>query len=69
MTENKAFNFLLGWALMIVLLSLINRMRLGHVVIYYSLLLAIMLILVTEYKKLAPLLSGIESIGQFNAQG
>ena len=70
MTENNVFNFVLGWGLMIVLLTLINRTRLGHVIIYYSLLLAIMLILVTEYKKLAPLLSGIQSIGSFNsAQG
>lgn len=70
MVENNVFNFVLGWGLMIVLLTLINRTRLGHVIIYYSLLLAIMLILVTEYKKLAPLLSGIQSIGSFNsAQG
>lgn len=70
MSENNVFNFVLGWGLMIVLLTLINRTRLGHVIIYYSLLLAIMLILVTEYKKLAPLLAGIQSIGSFNsAQG
>ncbi len=69
-TENNAFNFLLGWSLMIALLVLVNRTRLGHVIIYYSLLLAILLIIVTEYKKLAPLLTGIQSIGTFNtAQG
>jgi len=68
-TENNVFNFLLGWALMITLLMLINKTRLGHVIIYYSLLLAIMLILVTEYKKLAPLLAGIQSIGSFNQAG
>lgn len=63
------FNFILGWAVMIAILTLINRTRIGHVIIYYSLLLAILLILVTEYKKLAPLVAGIQSIGTFNSQG
>ncbi len=65
--EGNTFQFLAGWLLLIVILSLINKSRVGHVLIYYSLLLIILLILVTEYAQIAPLLSNIQSIGAFNA--
>lgn len=68
-TENNVFLFLLGWAVMIVLLMLINKTRLGHVAIYYGLLLLIFFVIVTEYKQLAPLVSGIQPISQMNAKG
>lgn len=61
-TENNVFLFLLGWAVMIVLLMLMNKTRLGHVLIYYGLLLLIFFVLVTEYQQLAPLVSGLKSI-------
>jgi hypothetical protein len=53
---------------MIGLLTLFNRTRFGHVLIYYSLLLMILLILVSEYAQLTPLLSGIETPAALNAQ-
>jgi hypothetical protein len=68
-TENNVFLFLLGWALMIVLLMLINKSRLGHVLIYYGLLLLIFFVIVTEYQRLAPLISSIQTIGQVNTRG
>jgi hypothetical protein len=68
-TENNVFLFLLGWAVMIVLLMLINKTRLGHVMIYYGLLLLIFFVIVTEYKQLAPLISSIQTIGQVRTQG
>jgi hypothetical protein len=67
--ENNVFLFLLGWAVMIVLLMLINKTRLGHVAIYYGILLLIFFIIVTEYKQLAPLVSGLKTISQINTQG
>lgn len=67
MDESTAtYQFVLGWILIIAVLVLINKTRLGHVIIYYSLLLIILLILVTEYKQLAPLFAGIETIGEYN---
>lgn len=63
----KTFTFVLSWVIAIALLTLLNRTRLGHVVIYYSLILFIFIILVSEYQQIAPLLSGIQSIGQLDA--
>jgi hypothetical protein len=65
-TDNTSsvFNFMVGWGLMIALLTLINKTKLGHVLTYYSLLLFILFILVTQYKKLAPLLINLPTIQQ-----
>ena len=62
------FGFVAGWILLIVILTFVNRTRIGHVLIYYSLLLIILLILVTEYTQIAPLLLNIETVGQFNQE-
>lgn len=66
--ENNVFFFLVSWGVMIALLTLANKSKLGHVLIYYSLLLMILFILVVEYKQIAPLLSGIQSISDLNAK-
>jgi hypothetical protein len=63
---DKTFRFVVSWVLFIALLTLANRSRLGHVIIYYSLLLAILLILVAEYKQITPYLTGIQTIGQLD---
>lgn len=62
--QGSTYAFLAGWVLLIVILMFVNRSRLGHVIIYYSLLLIILFILVTEYQQIAPLIGGIETIGQ-----
>ncbi len=54
--ELPTYKFVASWILIIVILSLANRSRIGHVIIYYTLLLVILFILVTEYRQLAPLL-------------
>jgi hypothetical protein len=64
----STFQFIAGWLLLIVILTFINKSRVGHVIIYYSLLLIILLILVTEYTQLAPLLQGIQTIGELDQQ-
>jgi len=68
MTENAVFNFLVGWFILLLLLTLVNRTRLGHVLIYYSLLLMILFVLVAEYKQITPYLLSLKTLGQFNAQ-
>lgn len=65
-TTTATYNFVLGWILMITILALINKTRLGHVILYYSLLLCIFLVLVVEYKQIAPVLGSIKTIGEFN---
>lgn len=67
MTENAVFNFLVGWFLLLLFLILVNRTRLGHVVIYYSLMLMILLVIVSEYKRITPYLLAVTSLGQFNS--
>lgn len=64
--EQNTFMFILGWLVMIVILVGINRTHVGHVIIYYSLLLIILLILATEYQQIVPIFNSIQSIGQFN---
>jgi hypothetical protein len=63
----KLYNFVVGWFLMIIVLTLINKTRAGHVIIYYALLLMILFVLVVEYKQLVPYFNAIESVGDFNA--
>lgn len=63
-TEAATYQFVLGWVLMIVLLVFVNKTKLGHVAIYYSLILLIMLILLVETNEIAPILSSLRTIGQ-----
>jgi ABC-type transport system involved in cytochrome bd biosynthesis fused ATPase/permease subunit len=66
--QKTTFTFIAGWILLILILVLANQSRLGHVIIYYSLLLMILFILVTEYQQLTPFFSGFETIGQLQQQ-
>lgn len=45
----SAFRWLLAWGVLVVVLTLLNRTRFGHVLIYYGLILMIVLLLVTSY--------------------
>ena len=63
-STSSVFKFIVGWSLMIILLTFINKTRLGHVAIYYSLVLFIIFIQVAQYKKLAPLLNNLPTIQQ-----
>jgi cell division protein FtsW (lipid II flippase) len=62
----QLYNFVVGWFLMIIVLTLINRTRTGHVIIYYALLLMILFVLVVEYKQIVPYFNAIQSVGDFN---
>lgn len=55
----QAFAQVAGFTLMLVLLTLANRTRIGHVIIYYSLLLMILVILVSEAPQYAALLGNM----------
>lgn len=46
----SAFAWLFAWLLLGVILTLLNRTRLGHTAIYYTLLLLIFFVLVSNYR-------------------
>ena len=66
---NNTYTFVAGWVLMIVLLIGLNKTAVGHVILYYLLLLMILFLVVTQYGQIAPLLNSIQGIGSFNAKG
>ena len=66
--ENATFTFLVSWALWLIMLSVFNTTRLGHVLLYYSLCLMILFVLVTEYKQLGPYITGITNVGALEAR-
>jgi hypothetical protein len=67
-TELPTFNFIASWVVLITILVLASKSRIGYVIIYYSLLLMILIILLTEYQTFVPYLNNLQTIGQFDAQ-
>jgi hypothetical protein len=55
----QAFAQVAGFMLLIVMLTFANRTKIGHVIIYYSLLLMILTIVVTEAPAYAALLGNM----------
>lgn len=49
-TWDDTYKWLLAWFIAIILLTLVNKTRIGHVFIYYWLGLLILFLLVTQYK-------------------
>ena len=67
-TDNT-FAWLLAWSVMILFFVLINKTRLGHVVIYYSLWLMLAFLLVTQYQAIGNVLKPLSaSQGSVGAQ-
>lgn len=64
--NQSVFMFVVSWMFFIFILTLINRSRIGHVIIYYSLLLLILFIVASEYANLTPFLGGIQTVGQLD---
>lgn len=48
-TAFSAFRWLLAWAVLFFVLTLLNRTRFGHVLVYYGLALILTLLVVTSY--------------------
>lgn len=63
-TEGNTYRAVASWVVFLAIMILANKTRLGHVAIYYGLLLLILLLLVVEYKQIAPLLNP-PTIAQF----
>lgn len=54
-----AYQWVVGWVLLIALLALANKTETGHMVIYYGLVLVLVLLLVTQYQFIATALAPI----------
>lgn len=55
----STFQWLLAWAVVIVLASLANKTRIGHTLMYYGLWLLLLFLLVTQYKFIAAALAPV----------
>lgn len=68
-----AFSWLLAWVLVILILVLFNRTRIGHTAIYYALVLAIFFLIVTQAQwfanALAPLGTPVSAVNDPAASG
>lgn len=54
---DDTYKWLLAWFVAIVILTLLNKTRLGHIFIYYWLWLLIIFVFVTQYQYIAGLLT------------
>lgn len=65
---SDAYKWIVAWLVAIVILSLLNKTRLGHVAIYYWLWLLIIFLFVTQYQyivgALGPLGTPVPTGGQ-----
>lgn len=52
-----AFQWVLAWAVLIVVLALLNKSRVGHTVIYYALLLVVITLVLSNYRFIVSALS------------
>lgn len=55
----SAYQYLVAWGVIFLILALINRSRIGHAAIYYTLVLAIVLLIVTQADAITSLLTPI----------
>jgi hypothetical protein len=56
-----AFKFVAGWLIMLAILAALNTTRIGHVAIYYSLVLMILFVLLTQAPRIAQYVAGIRA--------
>jgi len=56
-SDANAVSWLLAWGVLIVLLVLINRTKLGQTITYYVLALAVLFLVLTQYKFIAATLA------------
>jgi hypothetical protein len=60
--ENYA-RLLLGWLLLLIVLSAISRTRAGYVIIYYVLVLMIVILVLGSYRRVTDLLGFVRAPG------
>ena len=58
------FRWLLAWAVVLMLAGLANRSRVGHMLLYYLMVLALVFLIVTQYRWFANALAPITGLSQ-----
>lgn len=58
-THPSAYMYLAAWALVLIVLFGLSRTKIGYVVIYYTLILAIVFLIVTQYNAIGAVLAPI----------
>lgn len=67
-TVSTAYRYIAAWTLVLIALFLLTKSRLGYAAVYYTLLLAIVLLFVTQYQAIASILAPVsQGVPQGNA--
>ena len=56
------YAWLVAWGVMIAILTLVNRTRIGHAAIYYGLILILFFIIVSNYRFITTALAPFQSL-------
>lgn len=59
----SAYSWLLAWGVLLALLTLINKTRVGHAAIYYALVLTLFFVVLSNYRFIQTALIPFASIG------
>lgn len=65
----SAYKWVIAWVAIIVLLGVLNRTRLGHVVIYYALALCLCLLIVLEAGNIAQIFAPLGQTASSSTSG
>lgn len=60
----SAYAWLLAWGVILAVLALINHTRIGHAAIYYTLLLLLFFVLLSNYRFIQTSLAPFQTLGQ-----
>ncbi len=61
----SAFQWIVGWTVLILLLFLLAKTRIGYLLIYYGLALSVIFLTVTQWRWFAGVLAPFSSFGAF----
>lgn len=61
--EYTSFQWVMAWFILFILLAFFNKTRIGHLILYYALLLMIVFLLVTNAGWFASILAPFRSLG------
>jgi len=53
----SAYRWVIAWIVLLIILALISRFKIGYTIIYYLLLLSIIFLVLTQYQAITSLLS------------
>lgn len=62
-TVSSAYRYMIAWLVIFVILFLLNRSRLGHAAIYYTLVLALVLLFITQAGAISSLVGPLQPGG------